>query len=120
MLSVHTQNRDRSRDLEQDQDADRERRLELLVRRLPPRFQDWIRRLREPSARWLRIPVGVLLIIGSIFSILPVLGLLMLPLGIVLLAEDVPLLRRGTGRVLAWIERRHPHWMGLPPNSSKL
>jgi hypothetical protein len=22
-------------------------------------------------------------------------------------------LRRATGRVLAWIERRHPRWMGL-------
>ena len=119
-MSVHTQNRAASRDLEQDQESDRERRLGLLVRRLPSRFQDWIRRLREPSARWLRLPVGVLLIIGSIFSILPVFGLWMLPLGIVLLAEDVPPLHRGTGRVLAWIERRHPHWMGLPRNSPKL
>ena len=119
MSFVDTQNRAPSRGTEQDPEFDRERRLELLVRRLPPRFQDMIRRLREPSARWLRIPVGVLLIVGSIFSILPILGLWMLPLGVVLLAEDVPLLRRGTGRVLAWIERRHPRWMGLPPNSSK-
>jgi hypothetical protein len=38
----------------------------------------------------------------------------MLPLGLVLLAEDVTPVRRATDRVLAWIERRRPHWMGLP------
>jgi hypothetical protein len=30
----------------------------------------------------------------------------MLPLGLVLLAEDVPFLRRLTDRILEWIERR--------------
>ena len=96
---------------------ERERRLDLLIRRLPERFQRMVRRLRQPSAKWLRIPAGVLLIIGSVFSILPIFGLWMLPLGIVLLADDVPPLQRGTDRVLEWIERRRPHWMGLAPNS---
>ncbi|WP_428532043.1 hypothetical protein [Rhodopila sp.] len=100
-----------------ERDQERERRLGLLIRRLPEGFQRMIRRLRQPSARWLRIPAGVLLIIGSIFSILPVFGLWMLPLGIVLLADDVPVLQRATDRVLEWIERRRPHWMGLAPNS---
>src|SRR6185437_3050620 len=92
----------------------RERRLELLIRRLPTRLQSAVRWLRRPSARWVRIPAGVLLIVGSVFSILPVLGLWMLPLGLVLLAEDVKPLRRGMDRVLAWIEHHRPHWMGLP------
>lgn len=118
-MSVRTQNKILTGAGEGAEDHDRERRLELLIRRLPPRLQDMVHRLRQPSARWLRIPAGVLLIVGSIFSILPIFGLWMLPLGIVLLAEDVPPLRRGTGRVLAWIERRRPHWMGLPPNVSE-
>jgi hypothetical protein len=63
---------------------------------------------------WVRIPAGVLLIAGGVLSILPVLGLWMLPLGLVLLAEDVPPLRHATGRLLAWIEHHKPHWMGLP------
>ena len=92
---------------------DRERRLELLIRRLPERMQSVVRWLRRPAARWVRIPAGLLLVVGSIFSILPILGLWMLPLGLVLLAEDVKLLRRGMDRVLAWIEHRRPHWMGL-------
>jgi len=93
---------------------DRERRLELLIRRLPARLQSAVRWLRRPAARWVRIPAGLLLIVGSVFSILPILGLWMLPLGLVLLAEDVKPLRRGMDRVLAWIEHRRPHWMGLP------
>jgi hypothetical protein len=95
-----------------DEDEHR-RRLDLLIRRLPQRLQTVVRWLLQPSARWLRIPAGLLLIIGGFLSILPVLGLWMLPLGAVLLSEDVPPLRRATGRVLAWIERRHPSWMGL-------
>ena len=97
---------------------DRERRLQLLLRRLPQRLQGVVRWLRQPSARWLRVPAGLLLMVGGVFSILPILGLWMLPLGLVLLAEDVPPLRRGTDRVLVWIERRRPHWMGLPSRSN--
>jgi hypothetical protein len=94
-------------------DEGRERRLELLCRRLPSRIQRAFRSLRQPSARWLRIPAGILLILGGFLSILPIFGLWMLPLGLVLLAEDIPPLRRATNRALAWIEHRRPHWMGL-------
>ena len=94
-------------------DANRERRLDLLIRRLPQRVQTVVRWLRRPNARWVRIPAGVLLILGSFLSILPIFGLWMLPLGLVLLAEDIRPLRDATGRILAWIEHRKPHWMGL-------
>jgi hypothetical protein len=103
----------------QDQKDDRERRLELLIRRLPRRLRGPVRWLRQPAARWLRMPAGLLLIVGGVFSILPVLGLWMLPLGLVLLAEDFPPVRRGTDAVLIWIERRRPHWMGLPSSASR-
>lgn len=89
-----------------DPAAQHERRLEQLIERLPKRWQPTIGWLRQPSQRWLRITVGTLLIIGSVLSILPVFGLWMLPLGLVLLAEDVPFLRRLTNRTLEWIERR--------------
>jgi hypothetical protein len=98
----------------QGNDHARERQLELLIRRLPRRVQDIVRRLRQPSARWMRIPAGLLLVLGGVFSILPLLGLWMLPVGLVLLAEDIGPLRRVTDRALSWIEHRRPHWMGLP------
>jgi hypothetical protein len=100
-------------------DQDRERRLALLIGRLPARLQIVIRWLRQPSVRWVRVPAGLLLVLGSLFSILPILGLWILPLGLLLLAEDVPPLRRATGRMLAWIEHRRPHWMGLPPTPQR-
>ena len=95
------------------QDDARYRRVELLIRRLPARIQPAIHWLLRPAARWVRIPAGLLLITGGVLSILPVLGLWMLPLGLILLAEDIPPLRRATGRLLEWIERRHPRWLGL-------
>jgi hypothetical protein len=90
--------------------ADPERRLRRLMRRLPGRMQATTRWLRKPASRWARIPAGVLLIIGGFLAILPVFGLWMLPLGLVLLADDMPPLRRARDRSLDWLERRRPHW----------
>jgi len=45
-----------------------------------------------------------LLIVGGIFSFLPVLGLWMLPLGLLLFAQDVPILQKPMARMLGWIE----------------
>lgn len=92
----------------------RERRIELLIRQLPQWLRSAIRWLRNPSARWVRIPAALVLMVGGFLAILPIFGLWMLPLGVVLLAEDIGPLRRLTDRGLAWIEHRRPHWMGLP------
>ncbi len=89
----------------------RERRLEGLMRRLPRRLRRTVRWLRRPSSRWLRIPAGILLIGGSLLSLLPFFGLWMLPLGLILLAEDIAPLRRARDRLLDRIERRRPHWL---------
>jgi hypothetical protein len=88
-----------------------EQRLEGLIGRLPQSLQRSIRWLRRRSSLWARIPAGVLLIGGGLLSILPGFGLWMLPLGVLLLAEDIPPLRRGRDRALDWIERRRPHWI---------
>jgi hypothetical protein len=95
-------------------ELDRDRRLDQLVAHLPKLIQPVIRWLRLPSARWVRLPAAALLIVGGIFSILPFLGIWMLPLGVVLLAEDVPLFRRLTDKGLDWVERRRPHWFDQP------
>jgi hypothetical protein len=65
--------------------------------------------LRRPATRWARIPAGILLIIGGCLAILPVFGLWMLPLGLMLLADDIPPLRRFRDRVLDWLEQRRPN-----------
>lgn len=90
-------------------------RLDALVGRLPPRLGGTMSYLLQPSSRWVRIPAGGLLVAGGVLSFLPVLGVWMLPLGLALLAEDVPALRASRSRVFDWIERRRPHW--LQPSS---
>lgn len=62
--------------------------------------------LREPSLRWLRTTAGVLLFIGGCFWFLPILGLEMIPIGLMLIAIDVPALRGPVCRMIAWIERK--------------
>jgi hypothetical protein len=90
-------------------------RLEKLIDRLPDRLRAAIRFLRQPFGRWFRMPVGVLLIVGGILGFLPILGLWMLPFGLALLAEDVPLLRSWRSRILDWVEHRRPHWLDRGP-----
>ena len=90
--------------------VDPERRLRRLLRRLPSRMQAITRWLRKPASRWARLPAGILLIIGGCLAILPVFGLWMFPLGLMLLADDIPPLRRFRDRALDWLERRRPNW----------
>jgi hypothetical protein len=98
-----------------DATAARERRIEQLIDRLPNSWRSSARWLRRPSQRLLRICAGLLLIVGSFLSILPMFGLWMLPVGLVLLSEDVPVLRQAIDRVLEWVERRRPQWLHSHP-----
>ena len=70
-------------------------------------FIGWV---RSPSARFVRIPLGLILILGGIFSFLPVLGIWMLPLGLLILAIDIRPLRRPVTRAVVWIEDKVRAW----------
>jgi len=96
----------------------RRERLDRLLRRLPARGERAMIWLLQPGRAWLRGILGCLLILGGVLSFLPILGLWMLPLGIILLAEDVPALRRLSARMLEWIEQRHPNWLAPPRDGS--
>lgn len=89
---------------------DGKRELRLAFKRveaeLPPRLGSAMRWLRHPASRWLRIPAGVLLIAGGVLSFLPLLGIWMLPLGLMLLAADVPFLRRPMAGFAGWCTDR--------------
>ena len=89
-----------------------EQRIERLIGRLPKKLQTIIRWLRRPGLRWVRVLAGLLFIAGAFLSILPVFGIWMLPLGLMLLAEDTSPIRRVRDRLLNWIERHRPHWFG--------
>ena len=56
--------------------------------------------------RWARNSVGVLLVIGGLLgSVLPLLGVWMIPLGLVLLAVDFPWAQRLSERLQHWWQR---------------
>lgn len=74
--------------------------------RLPPKPASFVGWLRKPSSRLVRIPVAGLLVAGGTLSFLPVLGLWMLPLGLVLFAQDVPVLQKPMAKTLGWVERK--------------
>ncbi|MGN6789429.1 MAG: hypothetical protein ACTHJP_07860 [Rhodanobacteraceae bacterium] len=73
------------------------RRLDLHLDRWQRLLPGWAGRalqwLRKPSARWLRIPVGLLLVAGGLLGFLPILGFWMLLPGLLLLSLDLPFLR---------------------------
>ncbi|KFL32388.1 hypothetical protein JP75_02140 [Devosia riboflavina] len=90
------------------------RLFDKLERRIPRTAGGWLARLRRPEARWIRIPLGILLVLGGIFSFLPVLGIWMLPLGLLLLALDLIFLQspvnlaivRGSRKWTTWQRKR--------------
>lgn len=86
------------------------RQIDLLRGRHPrlDRFLDWI---EDDRSRLFRIPLAVLLILGGVASFLPVLGIWMLPLGLALLALDLPLLRGPVARAIIWGRRKAGRWL---------
>ena len=89
-----------------DYKAEIDRHFEWLQSRLPAGPAKFIGWLRQPSSKLVRIPLAILLMVGGVFSILPVLGLWMLPLGMLLIAQDVPFLEKPVAQLLGWIERK--------------
>jgi hypothetical protein len=86
--------------------ADLNRYFQMIDRRVPIRVSQFIRWLRKPSSFAVRLVVALLLVLGGFFSFLPVLGLWMLPLGLLLIAQDVPILQKPLVSALAWVEAK--------------
>jgi hypothetical protein len=66
-----------------------------------------------PGDRRVRLGLGVaLIVLGGFFGFLPVLGYWMVPLGFVVLATDIPPIRRFNRhvliKVLSWWNKRRP------------
>jgi hypothetical protein len=80
--------------------------LDRLQPHLPGWGVRWLRRIRGRAATMVRIPAGIVLILAGFVGFLPILGFWMVPLGLALLALDVPFLRGPLARVLAWINAK--------------
>lgn len=86
------------------------RYFEMIDRRVPISVARFIRWLRKPSSFLVRSIVALLLILGGIFSFLPILGIWMLPVGLLFIAQDVPFLQKPLLSALAWAEAKWK-WM---------
>lgn len=90
------------------------RQFDRLQNRIPATAAHALQWLRRPEARIVRLPLGILMVLGGIFSFLPVLGVWMLPLGLLLLAVDLVFLQgpvnsaivRGTRQWTIWRRAR--------------
>ena len=70
--------------------------------------------VRVPAHPLLRAALGIALVFGGIFSFLPILGVWMLPLGLIILSIDSALIRRfrrkSTVRLGRWLLQRWPNF----------
>lgn len=71
-----------------------------LEEELPQRLASWMLWLRGPQARWVRVPLGLLFVIAAMLWFLPVVGIEFLPIGLLLLAQDIPFLRKPVGHFI--------------------
>src|SRR5262245_24299289 len=78
------------------------------------RFLQWVRR---PSSKWVRFPLALLLMVAGVIGFLPILGFWMLPLGLILVAQDIKPLRRPIARLIAWAERK---WSALQQHNERM
>ncbi len=69
-------------------------------------------KIHLPNHPILRVALGVALCIGGLLGFLPILGFWMIPLGLVVLSVDMPMVRRfrrnATVKLGHWLRRRWP------------
>jgi hypothetical protein len=95
-------------------DSRRLRRQFDALGRAVPQLRGLIDRLLDKRMRLVRVPIAFLFMLGGIFSVLPVLGIWMLPLGVMLLAVDVPVLRPAVTGAMIRVRRVIARWRQRP------
>ncbi|MCA2012890.1 hypothetical protein LCM17_15440 [Cereibacter sphaeroides] len=91
-----------------------DRQLDRLGRSLPG-MDGPMRGLTAPGRWWLRAPIAVLFLIGGFLGFLPVLGFWMIPVGLVLLAVDLPGIRPIVARFLVRMQASWRYWRARLP-----
>jgi hypothetical protein len=82
-----------------------------LEEQTPDRVSRAIRWLRDPKGKWVRLPLGLIIIGANLFGpLVPFLGVEFVPLGLLLIAQDVPPLRKPVANMTLWLERKWANW----------
>jgi hypothetical protein len=82
-----------------------------LEKHAPDRVARALRWLRNPRGKWVRLPLGILLVVAGVLGpFVPVLGVELIPVGLLLIAQDIPPLREPVAEMTLWLERQ---WVRL-------
>jgi len=90
-----------------------DRAYDNLEAEAPDRVARAIRWMRNPKAKWIRLPLGIVLVVTGFFGFLPVVGFEFIPIGLLLIAQDLPFLRKPVARMTLWLEAKWcdlKHW----------
>ncbi|MFO7477563.1 MAG: hypothetical protein R6X03_04315 [Methyloceanibacter sp.] len=73
---------------------------------MSPRVRLFDRHWHLPKSKPLRIGLGILLVAFGLLGFLPVLGFWMIPLGLLVLSVDLPVVRRWRRQLTVWWHRK--------------
>ncbi len=73
---------------------------------MAPKVRLFNRHFHLPQSKPIRIGLGILLIAGGLVGFLPVLGFWMIPLGLLVLSVDLPIVRRWRRQLTVWWHRK--------------
>src|SRR6478672_442484 len=76
------------------------------------------RHFHLPRSKPIRIGLGILLVACGLLGFLPVLGFWMIPLGLLVLSVDIPIVRRWRRKLAVWWHRRKENGDASAPNET--
>ena len=86
-----------------------ETKLDLAYDKLEQHVPDGVARairwIRNPRGRAVRLPLGIVLVVAGLLGpLVPFLGVQLIPVGLLLIAQDVPPLREPVAEMTLWLE----------------
>ncbi len=72
---------------------------------MAPKVRFANRHFHLPQSKPVRLGIGILLVAFGLLGFLPVLGFWMIPLGLLVLSVDVPIVRRARRKLTVWWHR---------------
>lgn len=77
------------------------------------------RTIRMPRTKGPRIATGAALVVGGCLGFLPILGFWMIPVGLLVLSQDLPMVRRWRRSLAIYVGRRWPRKVEIHPDPGK-